>query len=142
MRFKATIVFGWISGVLACSQSWAAPVISDFSPIAGSPGDHVQLTGSGFNSPGIAVRFWNGASGVLAPVIFVNSDTVMTISVPSGISTGPISIQQGTSQSFTANDFLAIGTGPYISSVSPPYGSVNDTVTIDGVHLANTTGVL
>lgn len=128
--------------VLAGSQAWSAPVITSFSPVAGTTGDQVSLTGSGFSAGGITVRFWNGGSGVVAPIVFLNSDTVITVAVPAGITTGPISIQQGTgAQSFTADDFLAIGLGPYITGFSPLYGAVNDTVVITGAHLTNATGV-
>jgi uncharacterized repeat protein (TIGR01451 family) len=66
----------------------------------------------------------------------------MTVTVPSGASTGPISIQQGAgTPSYTASDFTAIGLGPYISDFSPGYGSVNDLITINGVHLTNLVAV-
>jgi len=124
-------------------QAMAAPVIVGFSLPAGTPGDKIQLTGSGFSGGGITVRFWNGGAGVVAPISFINSDTVMTVTVPNGIATGPISIQQGTGTPFfTADDFLVIGLGPYISGFLPTFGAVNDTVVINGVHLTNTLSVL
>src|ERR1044072_9525484 len=90
----------------------AQPIITGFTPAAGTAGDQYILTGSGFATPGITVRFWQNA---VVTVDFISSDSQMTVTVPSGISTGPISIQQGTgAPNFTANDFLAIGAGPYI----------------------------
>jgi len=119
-----------------------APVIVSFSPKAGAPGDQIQLLGSGFSGGGITVRFWNGGSGVPA-VGSVLSDTTIAAVVPSGITTGPISVQQFSGpQSFTADDFLVIGAGPYISGFLPTFGEANDTVVINGVHLGNTLAVL
>src|SRR5262249_39406578 len=87
----------------------------------------------------ITVRFWNG---VQADIIFINSDLQMTIQVPNGASTGPLSIQQGGGNPiYTAADFTAIGQGPYITDFSPGYGAMDDLITINGVHLTNTTAV-
>jgi uncharacterized repeat protein (TIGR01451 family) len=127
----------------ALGQVFAAPVITDFSPTAGAPGDQVILTGSGFSPGGFTVAFWNGGSGAIVTNGRIDSDTQLTVIVPSGITTGPISIQLGTGMpAYTVNDFLAIGPGPYITDFSPLFGSVNDTVVINGVHFANTTAVL
>jgi hypothetical protein len=116
-------------------RALGAPTISTFSPTAGAPGDQVQLYGSGFSSGTFTVRFWNG---VVVTSGYVNSDSVMTVVVPQGISTGPISIQQGSGNPlYTADDFLAVGYGPYISDFLPNLGSVGDTVVISGVHLMN-----
>lgn len=142
MRFRTVMLWAWLGTAAGVVPALGVPNITDFSPTAGSPGDQVQLNGSGFSGGGFTVRFWNGGSGVVAPILFINSDTVITVSVPTGITTGPISIQQGAgTQSYTPNDFLAIGPGPFITDFSPEYASVNDTVTISGVHFANTTGV-
>ena len=127
----------------AITQAFSGPVITSFSPVAGALGDQVQLMGTGFSTGGLTVRFWNGGAGVTAKIVFVNSDTIMTVTVPSGITTGPISIQQGTGTPFlTASNFLSIGTGPYITKLDPELGDVGTTVSITGLHLTNTPGVL
>src|SRR5579862_7120962 len=139
MRLKRTILAGAFCVLAALSEAFAGPVITSFTPTAGAPGDQIELTGSGFTSGSFTVRFWNGGSGAVVTSGFINSDTLMTVVVPSGITTGPISIQQGTdAPSFTVDDFLAVGLGPYLISFSPTLGSVNDTVMISGVHLTNT----
>ena len=143
MSLKRLLVLAILDMALAASTAFGAPVITDFSPIAGTAGDQVGLTGSGFTTGSITVRFWNGTtSGVVAPIVFINSDTLMTVAVPSGITTGPISVQQGSATPFyTANDFLAIGFGPYITWFSPLFGSIGDSIVINGVHLTNTVAV-
>ena len=139
MSLKSVFLRTVLLGLIACGQVLGAPVINSFSPTAGAPGDQVQLTGSGFLSGTFVLQFWNGATVTSG---FINSDTLMTVVVPPGITTGPISIQQGAGAPlYTANNFLAVGNGPYITDFSPVAGSVNDTVVINGVHLSNPIGV-
>jgi large repetitive protein len=130
----------WVFCVLVFgSHAIAAPIITGFTPIAAAPGEKIQLTGSGFSSGSFVIRFWNG---IVVTSGFVNSDTLVTVVVPDGATTGAISIQQGTGDPlYTVDDFTVVGFGPYIMSFSPSYGAVNDTVAITGVHLTNTTGV-
>src|SRR5436190_10524363 len=133
MKFRPCLVWVLMLPLLAGTAVIGQPIITDFSPTVGTAGDVITLNGTGFTSPGLTVRFWNG---VAAKINFVSSDLLMTVTVPSGINTGPISIQQGAGMpQFTGSDFKAIGGGPYISDVSPGYGSVNDLITINGVHL-------
>ncbi len=121
----------------ASSHAFSAQILS-FSPNAGAPADEIQLTGVGFSSGNLTVRFWNGGNGVVAKIVFINSDTIMTVLVPNGITTGPISIQQGSAQRFlSVGSFLAIGTGPFITGFFPAFGVAGTTVTISGVHLGN-----
>lgn len=123
-------------------QVFAGPTITSFSPTAGAPGDQIQLTGSGFFAANLTVRFSNGSGGVVASSFFVNGDSLMTVTVPNGAISGPISIQQDAGTLFfTADNFFVVGYGPYIMSFSPLFGSVNDTVVVSGVHLMNTTAV-
>ena len=115
------------------------PQITDFNPSVGTAGDTVVINGSGFTSGQITVRFWNNKT---APAIFVASDSQITATVPSGITTGPLSIQSGSGpQFFSSEDFTAIGPGPYISGFSPAIGAVNDWVAISGVHFTGTAAV-
>jgi hypothetical protein len=125
----------------ASSRAFSAQIIT-FSPNAGAPGDEIQLTGVGFSAGNLTVRFWNGGDGVVAKIVFINSDTIMTMLVPNGITTGPISIQQGNAQpSLSADSFLAIGAGPFITDFVPEFGNAGTTVTIFGVHLGKTEDV-
>jgi hypothetical protein len=111
--------------------------ITDFTPTLGSPGDTVQLNGSGFTLSFFVV-FWNGQPVTDGAVI---SDTLLKVVVPSGITTGPIGIVQNGTTNYTAADFTAIGFGPYIADVTPAFGSVNDLITINGAHFTNATAV-
>lgn len=111
-----------------------AQTITSFTPTAGAPGDLITLIGSGFTS-GVFIYFWNGKQ---ASVQFISSDSSMTVYVPANTTTGPIGIQGPGGSAYTADDFLAVGPGPYISGFSPGYGATNDLVSISGVHFAGT----
>lgn len=139
MTLKSVFLRTILPGLIACGQAFGDPVITSFSPTAGAPGDQVKLTGSGFLSAPFVLQFWKG---VTVSSGSINSDTLITATVPSGITTGPISIQTAGGTQFTSDDFIAIGYGPYITDFSPAFGSVNDTVVINGLHLGNTTAVL
>lgn len=121
-------------------QVWAAqPIITSFSPEVGAAGDQINIYGSGFYQANVFLSFWQNVSAAYTLI----SDSQIVATVPSGISTGPLGIQLGTgSVSYTPDDFLPIGSGPYISSVSPTFGATNDTgIVINGVHLTNALSV-
>jgi hypothetical protein len=82
-----------------------APVITDFSPVFGPPGTSVTINGSGFDGT-TDVQF-NGTV-VGSGNFTVDADTQITATVPSGASTGPISVTTpgGTGTSLT--DFTVI----------------------------------
>ena len=58
--------------------------------------------------------------------------------VPSGATTGPICLKKpGTAANCSADDFVVIGAGPYVSDFSPTNAAVGTTVTINGAHFSN-----
>lgn len=130
------LILGWVALWLSGGSGLLAqPIITSFSPALGSPGDQITLNGSGFTSESFYLYFWQNQQ---ATVGYVISDNQMLITVPSGITTGPIGIQPvGGSVTYTADDFLAVGPGPYISDFSPGFGAVNDLITLNGVHFTN-----
>src|SRR5260221_2433583 len=114
------------------------PIITDFTPKVGTAGDTVYLSGSGFLSGTMTVRFSNNK----VAAIYTNSDTQITATVPSGIVTGAISIQKNSgAQYYSAENYLAIGPGPYISDITPDLGAVNDGIAILGVHFTRVTAL-
>ncbi len=117
------------SGLLAHAQ----PVITDFSPKAGTPGDTIQVIGVGFSVGTVTVYFWNGVPAFTRVV----SDTMLTATVPVGATTGVLGIQNYLGRTSTSADFTVVGRGPYITDVFPAYGDSSTTVTISGVHLTN-----
>ncbi|HWI59565.1 MAG TPA: hypothetical protein VNZ22_20220, partial [Bacillota bacterium] len=111
-----------------------AAIIDDFFPQAGSPGETIRLTGSGFLALGTSVKFWQNKT---ATIVYISSDTIMTVKVPTGATTGPITA----GGNYTLTHFTVVGSGPYISDISPTLGATNDLITIQGAHLATATAV-
>ncbi|GAB3587594.1 hypothetical protein GCM10027345_38550 [Hymenobacter daeguensis] len=64
-----------------------APVITSFTPVYGNVGTVVVITGNYFTGA-TAVAF----NGTNAPTFIVNSNTQITVTVPAGASTGPITV--------------------------------------------------
>jgi len=113
------------------------PYVTDFSPTYGAVGNQITIDGVHFG--GSPVVKFNGtqASGVAT----ANNGTVIYVNVPSGASTGKISVTSNGQTINTANDFIFVGAGPYVASFSPPNGGANDPITIYGLHFTGATGV-
>src|SRR5438128_11873107 len=121
---------------LSGARLFGQPIITDFTPQVGTAGDTVHITGSGFTLSGVKVYFYNGKLATTS----ITSDSQMTATVPAGITTGPIGIQQGAGPTqYSSSDYRAIGTGPCITDFSPTLGASNDTVVINGVHFSGVT---
>lgn len=85
------------------------PIISSFSPFAGPEGSTVIISGKNFiqNAPvAFEVRF-NGIKAVLSNVEqYSNGSGTIQVAVPSGATTGKISIMIGTITVYSASDFI------------------------------------
>ena len=73
--------------VTSTSAGLVLPVISSFTPTSGLPGGSITITGTDFTGA-TAVKF----NGVAASVFSVDSPTQITATVPTGASTGTISV--------------------------------------------------
>jgi hypothetical protein len=78
-----------------------APVVTSFTPNYGRPGTMVVITGNNFTGA-TAVIFSNGA---VAPIFTVDSNTQITVIVPVGAITGPISVTGAGGTGTSANVF-------------------------------------
>jgi len=111
--------------------------ITAFSPSSGVIGATVTITGTGFSTTAAnnTVKF----NGTTATVTSATSTTIVT-TVPSGATSGPISVTVDSDTVSTSSDFSVV---PTITSFSPANGSVGTTVTINGTGfdptLANNT---
>ncbi|GAB3849792.1 hypothetical protein GCM10028822_14150 [Hymenobacter terrigena] len=112
----------------------AAPAITSFSPITGIPGTVVTITGTNFTGA-TQVTF----NGTVAPVFTVVSATQITVTVPSGATTGLITV--------TTPNGIAVSTTrftlqvPVITSFTPTSGPVGTLVTITGNYFTGATQV-
>ncbi len=104
----------------------AAPVITGFTPTNGVRGETVTLTGANFTSlANPAVEF----NGVPATYQTPTSTTELIVTVPSGISTGPISVLNSHGAATSTNLFYS---QPWIISLSSTSAIVNAAFTIAG----------
>lgn len=92
------------------------PTQPTFSPAAGGVGTSVSLTGTRFTDATTVTL-----NGTNCPTFTVNSDTSITVTVPSGVTTGPFAVgnQSGTSPN-SASNFLVANAYVYRSGVWTP----------------------
>jgi hypothetical protein len=112
-----------------------APTISSFTPTSGVTGTSVTISGTGFTATStVAFNNANAAS------ITVDSDTQITASAPTGVTTGPISVTTVAGTGTSSTNFTVVPP-PVISSFSPTSGGAGTSVTISGTGLASATAV-
>jgi len=112
-----TLVTGAGTGVSATPftvAAVAAPALTGFSPASGPAGSRVILTGTGFTGA-FQVQF----NGVSAGQPQVDSDTQITISVPAGAGTGPITVVTPAGNLVSTGSFTGPGgTAPALPSLT------------------------
>ncbi len=111
------------------------PIIAGFSPVTGAVGTVVVLDGANLTGAS-AVRF----GGVNAPVFTVNSAARITVTVPAGAVTGPISVTNPNGTASSGAVFTVVG-APSIGAVTPAQGSVGAAVVIAGTSFTGATFV-
>lgn len=67
-----------------------APVIKSVSAAAAAPGDVLKISGTGFGTSTSTVQV--GFNGVNGTVTAVTADTLITVTVPSGFTSGPLTV--------------------------------------------------
>jgi RNA polymerase sigma factor (sigma-70 family) len=113
----------------------AAPAIEGFSPGSGAAGSYVTVAGHGFTGT-TAVKF-NGVSASFS----VASDTQLYAAVPSGATSGPISVTTPNGTAASAGTYTVTSPKPEISGMSPGSGPVGSSVSIGGHHFTGATSV-
>ncbi len=115
----------------------AAPTISSFSPTSGPVGTSVRINGTGLGGA-TAVRF----NGVAAASFTVNAQgTRIDTKVPSGATTGRITVTTSGGTATSATNFTVTSAAPKISSFSPTSGRTGTAVTITGTAFTGATAV-
>ena len=120
--------------VLGSGDLLAAPVISEFNPLWGTPGTQVTITGFGFSNA-TQVEFGG------RPADFqINSENTLTAVVPPDGLTGKLAVTSITGAGDSLNLFYI---SPRIDYFSPIQGTSGTTVTINGENfLPNGTWVV
>jgi dipeptidyl aminopeptidase/acylaminoacyl peptidase len=109
------------------------PSVTGFSPTEGPVGTSVVITGTDFTNAS-DVQF----NETRASTFSIDSDTQITATVPSGATTGPISVLTPDAIATSAENFTV---RPEILSFSPTSGPVGTSVTITGSDFPNATDV-
>lgn len=122
---------GWEGGDIAAGVT---PTITNFTPATGPAGTTVTISGTGFTGA-TAVTF-NGAGASFT----ISSDTAIQATVPSGATTGPISVTAPAGTATSAGNFT-VATPPAITSFSPTSGPAGTSVTINGSGFTGATAV-
>ena len=112
----------------------ATPAIASFSPGSGPIGQVVTLTGTHFSATASAntIKF-NGTAATATS----STATQIVVPVPSGASSGPITVVVGGVTGTSATSFTVLPT-PTIVSVSPASGPVGQVVTLTGTNFSTT----
>lgn len=111
------------------------PVVSGFSPASGTTGDQVVISGVHMDAVR-EVRF-NGKSAVFQ----VTAATQIIATVPTGATTGPLSLVWAGGTVFTTTHFTVTQGSPFLDSFQPARGLVGATVTVIGRNLGTVTSV-
>ncbi|OYV48368.1 MAG: hypothetical protein B7X10_03185, partial [Burkholderiales bacterium 21-58-4] len=102
-----------------------------FDPQQGTVNTQVTIQGNGFSTtPSSNTVKFNGTTAS------VTSATAkqLVVKVPSGATTGPISVKVGTTTVTSSTNFVVV-TGPTITGFTPGIGNVGTAVTVSGSNL-------
>lgn len=111
-----------------------APTITSLTPTSGPVGTAVKIKGTNL-SGATSVKF-NGVAAVFS----VDDSTKISTHVPTGATTGPVTVTTGAGTA-TSSTFTVGGGGPTVTGFTPSHGKIGDEVTIKGSKLTGTTSV-
>ncbi|HSH94701.1 MAG TPA: IPT/TIG domain-containing protein, partial [Roseimicrobium sp.] len=112
------------------------PFVTSFSPTNAAVGTSVTIDGINF-AAGMTVRFYNGKTASAA----VTSGTQLQATVPTGATTGPITVFNASGTNTTTSNFVVTGTAPLLYSFSPGNGPTNTSVQLEGGNFVTGTRV-
>src|SRR5205823_5162134 len=108
----------------------AAPTIAGFSPATGAAGSTVIITGT--NLVGVTSVSFNGVN---ASSFFADSPTQLEVTVPSGASTGPITLTNGGGTVVSGTNFtVSTPAAPTVTGFTPDNGAVGTSVSVAGTN--------
>jgi Polysaccharide lyase/IPT/TIG domain len=116
------------------------PKITGFNPSSGALGTTVTISGS--NLAGATAVTFNGTNASYT----LNSSSQVTATVPSGATSGPISVHTAAGSAASSSSFSVTAPSvplpaPTVTNFSPTSGAPGTTVTIAGANLSGTVAV-
>jgi RHS repeat-associated protein len=140
-RLKAAIdpeidaaVYSWdaAGNLLSISRQASSKLsIIQLSPAHGEVGATVRVEGTGFSTtPASNTVKFNGTAATVSTA----SATALTVKVPSGVTTGPVTVAVGEEAPVASPESFTVtaSTAPSISSLSPSVAASGEEVTISG----------
>jgi len=128
---------GASSSSFTVTTSGNPPTVTSFSPTSGPVGTSVVINGTNFT--GVTAVKFNGTS---ATSYTVNSSVKITATVPTGATTGKISVTNGSGTGTSAGTFTVTGASPpRITSFYPNYGATGAKIVISGTGFTGATSV-
>ena len=122
-----------------CALGYAAPApptVSGFTPTSGQVGTSVVITGTGFT--GVTAVAFNGKPATYSVI----STTQITTTVPSGATTGPVSVTATAGNATSTGSFTVTAPAPpTVSGFMPTSGQVGTNVTISGTGFTGVAAV-
>lgn len=122
-------------GVIQTTALQAAPTLTSFSPSSGPIGQIVTLTGTNFT--GVTSVAFNGAATTIFSLV---NTTSITAAVPTGASSGKISVTTPEGIAISTSDFTILP-APTITSFTPNSGLIGTLVTLTGDNFPGATVV-
>jgi ribosomal protein L18E len=143
-ELKVTIPTGAFTGKITVEVNNLAAVSNDnfvviyplaitgFSPESGREGEEVTITGTNFHPTAAnnTVKF-NGTTATVSTA----TETEMKVTVPTGATTGKVTIDANGESVTSTNDFTVIS-APAITGFSPKSGQAGDEITITGINFS------
>jgi YD repeat-containing protein len=125
---------GNLTGITRHASSTLA--VLQFTPSSSLVGTTVTIYGTGFSAtPASNTVKFNGTTAT----VLTASTTVLTANVPSGATTGPISVTVGANTATSTASFtVGASPSPTISIFSPSVGTAGTAVTITGTNYDTT----
>lgn len=107
MRFPA-IMLPFLLLVVSCNKedTPVSPILESFTPMKGGPGNLVTILGKHFGKDSLKASIRFNGQPVTNTVLY--NDTLIIVSVPSGATTGTISITIGGSTTASAEEFILL----------------------------------
>ena len=109
----------------------ALPTLTSLNPTSGPVGTSVAITGTGFTA-GSTVDF----NGTAATSVTFNSATSLTALVPTGATSGNVTVTSATGTSNGIN-FTVAAPAPTLTSLNPTSGPVGTSVTLTGTNFTS-----
>jgi len=146
-QLRATVPTGASNGVISITNAintgtsandyllTAPPVVSSFAPSNGPAGAEITIVGNHFASTtSVAVN------GTEALNFIVDSDTQLRVIIPTGATTGKISVTNPDGEGLSVTDFI-VTLPPEIASFTPANALVGTVITVSGNNFAGVSAV-